>query len=204
MPLRHIVRSRSMWCTSLSQFGTNVGWVFLLTWLPRYLVETHEVPLVDRSWMTAVPTMVGMAGMFTGGWLTDRLVRSIGLRWGRGLPMALTRFSAMLAYLACLILHSPWSIVALLAIVSFSVDLGTPALWAFTQDVGGKHVGSVLGWGNMWGNLGAAVSPIVLNGIAESYGWNVVFLACAAAFFVSGTAALFVDATIPIAPADEA
>jgi ACS family glucarate transporter-like MFS transporter len=202
MPLRHIIRSRSMWCTSLSQFGTNFGWVFLLTWLPRYLVETHQVPLVDRGWMTATPTLVGMVGMFTGGWLTDRLVRAIGLRWGRGLPMALTRFSAMAAYLACLALHSPWSIVALLAIVSFSVDLGTPALWAFTQDVGGKHVGSVLGWGNMWGNIGAAVSPIVLNEIAESLGWHVVFLACAAAFFVSGTAALFVDATIPIAPPD--
>jgi ACS family glucarate transporter-like MFS transporter len=203
MPLYYIMRSRSMWCTSLSQFGTNFGWVFLLTWLPRYLVEAHDVPLVNRSWMTALPTLVGIAGMFTGGWLTDRLVRSIGLRWGRGIPMSLTRFSAMAAYLACLALDSPWPIVAVLAVVSFSVDLGTPALWAFTQDVGGTHVGSVLGWGNMWGNIGAAVSPLVLNEIAESYGWFYVFIACAAAFFVSGVAALFVDATIPIAPPDE-
>jgi sugar phosphate permease len=203
MPFYYLLRSRSLWWSSLSQFGTNFGWVFLLTWLPRYLFEVHEMPLVGRGWMAFTPPIVGIVGMFCGGWLTDRLVRAIGLRWGRGLPMALTRFTAMAAYLACLWLNSPWTIIAVLAIVSFSVDMGTPALWAFTQDVGGRHVGSVLGWGNMWGNIGAAVSPLALNALAEARGWNAVFLACAAAFFVSGIAALGVDATIPIAPAQE-
>ncbi|HMF15223.1 MAG TPA: MFS transporter [Gemmataceae bacterium] len=203
MPVYYLLKSRSLWCSSISQFGTNIGWVFLLTWMPRYLVEVHDVSLEARSWMTAVPTTVGIAGMFTGGWLTDRLVRGIGLRWGRGFPMSLTRFAAMAAYLACLGLHSPWAIVAVLAIVSFSVDLGTPALWAFMQDVGGRQVGSVLGWGNMWGNIGAAVSPLALNALAEAHGWHAVFLACAAAFLVSGIAALGVDATIPIAPPEE-
>jgi ACS family glucarate transporter-like MFS transporter len=202
VPLYFLVCNRSLWCSSLSQFGTNFGWVFLLTWLPRYLVEVHEVSLVDRSWMTAVPTTVGIAGMFCGGWLTDRLVRGVGLRWGRRLPMSLTRFTAMAAYLICLALHEPWLVVAAFAVVSFSVDLGTPSVWAFKQDVGGRHVGSVLGWGNMWGNIGAALSPLALNAIAESQGWNAVFLACAAAFFISGIAALGVDATNPIAPDD--
>jgi ACS family glucarate transporter-like MFS transporter len=203
LPLKYLVRSRSLWFSSLSQFGTNFGWVFLLTWLPRYFVEVHDVPLVHRGWMTGIPTLVGIAGMFCGGWLTDRLVPAVGLRWGRRLPMALSRFSAMAAYGACLALHGPWPIVAALALVSFSVDLGTASVWAFKQDVGGRHVGSVLGWGNMWGNLGAAVSILALNALAESIGWDAVLLACAAAFFVSGIAALGVDATIPIAPADE-
>jgi sugar phosphate permease len=203
LPLIHLLRSRSLWCSSVSQFGTNCGWIFLLSWLPRYLNEVHRVPVVERGWMAFTPPIVGIVGMFCGGWLTDRLVRSIGLRWGRGLPMAVTRFTAMAAYLVCLALHSPWPIVIVLAIVSLSVDMGTPALWAFTQDVGGRHVGSVLGWGNMWGNFGAAVAIPVLSRLAGSFGWHAVFLACAAAFFVSGVAALGVDATIPIAPDDE-
>jgi ACS family glucarate transporter-like MFS transporter len=203
LPLTYLIRNRSLWCSSVSQFGTNFGWVFLLTWLPRYLIEVHDVPLIYRGWMTAVPTSVGIAGMFCGGWLTDRLVRSLGLRWGRRLPMSLTRFSAMAAYLMCLVLNEPWLLVAAFAVVSFSVDLGTASIWAFKQDVGGRHVGSVLGWGNMWGNIGAALSPYVLNVLAESQGWNVVFLACAAAFFISGIAAFGVDATSPIVPPDK-
>ena len=46
--------------------------------------------------------------------------------------------------------------VVLFSIVAFGTDFGGPSIWAFTQDVGGRHVGSVLGWGNMWGNLGAS------------------------------------------------
>src|SRR5262249_3105007 len=141
--------------------------------------------------------------MFCGGGLPDRLVRAIGLRWGRGLPMALTRFAAMIAYLVCLGMNAPWPVVIALSVVTLSVDMGTPALWAFMQDVGGQHVGSVLGWGNMWGNFGAAVATPALAWIARDYGWDKAFLACAAAFLVSGTAALFVDATIPIAPPEE-
>ncbi len=203
LPLADMLRSRSLWCSSVSQFGTNFGWIFLLTWLPRYLDEVHQVPVVARGWMTSVPPLIGIAGMFCGGWLTDRLVRSIGLRWGRGLPMAVTRFTAMAAYLVCIQLQSPWAIVGVLAVVAFSVDLGTPALWAFMQDAGGRNVGSVLGWGNMWGNMGAAVAIRVLAWIAGASGWNDVFLTCAAAFFVSGVSALFVDATVPISRRDE-
>ena len=51
--------------------------------------------------------LVGMGGMLMGGWLTDRLTRALGLKWGRRLPMASTRFVAMGAYLACLFLDTP-------------------------------------------------------------------------------------------------
>src|SRR5262249_35989611 len=97
MPLRYLVRSRSLWCSSVSQFFTNFGWVFLVNWLPKYLDDVHHVPVRQRGLMACAPLVVGICGMFCGGWLTDRLVRSWGLRWGRRAPMALTRFSAMAA-----------------------------------------------------------------------------------------------------------
>jgi MFS family permease len=190
-----------LWLSSLSQFGTNFGWVFLGQWFAEYLDRVHHVPLEQRGWMTSVPWLVGMVGMLSGGWLTDRLTRGIGLRWGRGLPMALTRFLAMFAFLACLVLESPWAITAAICVMAFATDLGSPAVWAFMQDTGGKHVGSVLGWGNMWGNIGAAVSPMIL-GLIIGVSWEYAFLACAAAFLVSGFAALGVNATIPVVPPD--
>jgi nitrate/nitrite transporter NarK len=152
--------------------------------------------------MTSLPVLVGMAGMLTGGWLTDRLTRRLGLRWGRGLPMALTRFVAMAAFLACVPLHSAWAVTGVLCFVAMATDLGTAATWAFMQDVGGRHVGSVLGWGNMWGNLGAAVSPLALNWVIGPGRWDACFGACAAAFLVSGVAALGIDARVPVVPPD--
>jgi MFS family permease len=204
MPWKAMLCSRGLWLSSLSQLATNFGWVFLITLLPRYLDEAHHVPIVQRGWMASVPILVGMAGMLAGGWVVDALTRWLGLRWGRCLPMALTRFVALAAFAACLGLHSPWAVTLALCVVAIATDLGTPATWAFMQDVGGAHVGSVLGWGNMWGNFGAALSPIMLGAIIGDAGrWDLCFLACAAAFLVAGVVSLGIDARIPIVPPPE-
>jgi MFS transporter, ACS family, glucarate transporter len=203
LPLGPLLRSRSMWLISLSQFTTNFGWVFLVTWLPRYLAEVHKVPVVERGWMAAVPLMFAMVGMLTGGWLTDRLTLALGVRWGRCLPLAVSRFAAMGAFAACLLFQAPWPVVLSLGVVALVTDLGTPAIWAYNQDVGGRYVGAVLGWNNMWGNFGAAVAPWVLAKVIGHFGWDQMFLTCAAAYLVSGLVSLGVDASVPVVPPEE-
>src|SRR5262249_15544872 len=148
------------------------------------------------------PLLVGWAGMLTGGWATDRLTRAIGPRWGRALPLALSRFLAVLGYAALLLNPGPYTATAALSVVAFATDFGTPAMWAFNLDVGGRHVGSVLGWGNMWGNFGAAISPLLLNAVLQQDNWGLVFVTCAAAFLVSGVCALGVNASVPLTPPD--
>ena len=216
IPLGRLLRSRSMWFSCLSQVGTNIGWVFLVTWLPRYLVEVHEVPILERGVMSMVPLLVGIVGMLCGGILTDWLVPNVGLRWGRRFPLMITRFTAALGYALCLWFASqssgswlggPWMFVMAFSLVALSTDMGNASSWAFNQDVGGRYVGSILGWGNMWGNLGAAISPPIYNAVLgespDIAQWNWMFAICMGALIFSGLCALGIDATIPIAPADE-
>ena len=195
LPVRVILTSRSLWCLSIVQFGTNVGWVFLVTWLPRYLFDVQRVPFEQRSLMASVVMFVGWAGMLSGGVLTDRLTAQFGRRWGRALPVGMSRFVAMGAFLLVLLEPSPWTATALFALVAFSTDLGSPAVWAFNQDVGGRYIASVLGWGNMWGNLGAALSILLQERIVANWGWNAAFLTCATGFLISGVCGLLVDAS---------
>ncbi len=154
VPMRAILSSGSLWLLSIAQFGTNVGWVFLVTWLPRYLLDVHHVPFEQRGWMASIPMFVGWAGMLCGGWWTDRLTRRIGPRWGRALPLSSSRFLAMAAFLLVMLEPSSWTATILFAAVAFGTDLGSPAVWAFNQDVGGRYIASVLGWGNMWATSG--------------------------------------------------
>jgi ACS family glucarate transporter-like MFS transporter len=71
-------------------------------------------------------------------------------------------------------------------------------------------VGAILGWGNMWGNLGAAVSPPLLNWVSAGVGpggvathnWNIAFAVCGVSFIVSGLASLRINAAESIAPSD--
>ncbi|MBP90071.1 MAG: hypothetical protein CMJ64_25745 [Planctomycetaceae bacterium] len=204
VPLKQLVQSTSMWLSCLTQWFTNIGWAFLMTLAPRYFTNEHQLSIETVGLLSAIPPIAGGLGMFSGGFVTDRLVRMVGLRWGRALPMSLSRFVAMAAYIVCFFDPSPLMAVALFALVAFSTGIGTPAMWAFNQDVGGKYVGSILGWGNMWGNFGAAVTPSLLLWVAGSpERWDYAFATCAIAFFLAGVVALGINATIPIAPVDE-
>ena len=211
-PIKALVLSFNMWCSCFSQWGTNVGWVFLVTWLSRYLLDVHNVPILERGTMAMTPVLIGMLGMMSGGKVTDILAAKFGVKWGRRIPIAGSRVVALTAYLCCVgittllpensSLNTPWIFVGLFSVVAFSTDFGTPSIWAFTQDIGGRQVASVLGWGNMWGNLGAAFSPLIYDFyLGETPGlreWNMMFLVCAGAFLFSGICGLLLDATQPL------
>jgi len=197
--------SRSLWLNSLGQFCVNIGWAFLITWLPTYLKEVHRVPEQRGAMMVTLVLASGMLGQLLGGRATDWSVRRFGLRLGRVLPIAGAYFVAGTAYLICPWIDSVWGILACCAVVSLMTDLGNPSIWAFMQDVGGRNTGSIFGWANMWGNFGAAVSAklvplLMVYGASQGMGQNLVFLTCAAAFFVAGLAALGMDATRPLQP----
>lgn len=195
-----VLRSRSIWLSSISQFGTNIGWYFSAFMLPTYLYQVHHVELTRLGSLSSYPFAFGIVGMLLGGRLTDWMRMKWGVRWGRALPMGLTRFGAAAAYIGCLFTEDPKTVTILCAMVAFCTDLGVAATWAFVQDAGGRYVGVVLGFGNMWGNIGAAVAP-QFYGYAlkmSNNNWNVCFLICSAAMIVSGIAGLLIDASQPI------
>ena len=202
LPWGEILTSPGMLLSSFSQFGINVGWLFAVTTLPRYLDQVHHVEIIQRGFLCSLPMVFGMLGMLCGGPLTDYLRHRIGLRWGRSLPMGLTKFVVVGVYVGCMYATDPITTTALICVGSFFTDLGIPAIWAYTQDAGGRATNVVLGFGNMWGNLGAAVAPLIygwlLTDRPETVHWNSVFVMCAGCYLVSGFAGLLIDATKPI------
>jgi ACS family glucarate transporter-like MFS transporter len=202
-PLWLILRSSNIWLCGATQFGVNVGWAFMVTLLPTYLDKVYQVPLEQRGQMQSVVLFVGCVGMLSGGFLTDRLHSSFGPRWCRSVPVCGTLLAGSCVFLAIPHLTSAWATIAAFACVAFLVDLGVPAIWAFNQDVGGRSVGKVFGWGNMWGNLGAALSPVLLARVALDFGWKAVFITCAGAFAFAGTCGMMMNAARPLEPLPE-
>ena len=209
-PCRAFLTSLSLWGNSMTQLLTNFGWFFVVSSLPRYLGEVHGVPLVTQGIMTAFPSGMGILALFFGGRCTDVAVRRFGLKWGRLIPLVSSRFTAAAGYGMCLCLNAwiapsadkpwlPWLYIVGLCIAAMSTDFGTPAIWAYAQDVGGKYTGSILGWANMWGNLGAAIAPLIYNRcLGETptlENWNAVFLVCCLAFVFAGLFAMLLDST---------
>ena len=196
-------RSRSLWLNAAGQLLVNIGWAFLVTWLPTYLKEQQGVEDVAGGRMVTIVLACGIPGQLVGGWLADLSVRRFGLRWGRVLPMSASGFLAGSAYLACLQMDTAWGVIACCGVVSFAVDMGNPAIWAFMQDVGGRATAAAFGWGNMWGNFGAsAISMLVpwllAVGTSSEAGQRNVFLVCAGSLFIYSIIVLGLDATKPV------
>lgn len=193
-----LARDRNMWLFGMLQFGVNIGWVLVITLLPTYLTEAFQVPLEQQGPMQSTVLIIGCVGMFFGGMITDAMRAWLGPKLGRSLPITIGLLGCAAAMFLVPHLSSAWAVVAALGVMTFLVDMHNPSIWSFAQDVGGRKVGAALGWGNMWGNLGAAISPRLLGGVARTQGWDVAFAVCGFAFVAAAVCGVLLDATKPV------
>ncbi len=105
----------------------------------------------------------------------------------------------IVAYLLCPLLGSPVGVVVAGGVVVFASDSVGAAVWAISQDIGGRHVATTMAWTNMWGNFGASavakVIPFILGTRLHYADWREIFWLCAGGFVLMAVALLFVDST---------
>src|SRR5262249_46536156 len=81
-PWRALLTSYNVWLLCVINFCVNVGWIFLVTWLPKHLGDTYQLSLTEAGFFTAATGLAGMAGRMIGG-LDDRPLRAaIGVGLG--------------------------------------------------------------------------------------------------------------------------
>ena len=89
------------------------------------------------------------------------------------------------------------------SVVAFVTDMSVPTIWAYMQDVGGRNTAAVFGWGNMWGNFGAATTPILVPIVLKQWDtngdWHEAFLLFSLGYLIAGLAALGINANRKIA-----
>lgn len=206
LPVIALIRSPEVWLICGCNCAVNLGWVFLATWLPQYLVEKHGEylaatvgdKLVVAGMMTALTGLTGICGGLIGGATTDRLVGAYGLAWGRRLPGVCAGVIVCGLYLVASQMRDVWLFVGLMLAIGFTIEFGLGASWAVYQDIAGQNVASVLGIGNMCGNLGAAVFSWLIGLLAKDGNWQTVFYISAGAMVVNSLCWLFFDSSRPI------
>jgi sugar phosphate permease len=193
-----LTRSRNMWLFGGLQFGVNIGWVSVITLLPTYLINAGIGDVRQRGLMQTIVLFIGACGMLFGGFVTDHLRARLGPRLGRSVPLGATISLCAVVLFLVPTLPGPWAVVGALGVMAFLVDLHNPSVWSFAQDVGGKNVGAALGFGNMLGNLGAALSPVLLTEVRDAAGWDAVFVCCGCFFIAAAACGFLLDATKPV------
>lgn len=189
-PWRLALTHRSLWMNSGAQFFTNLGWAFLGVSISKFLIEAKGTEQALAEKIHTVSLAIGILGLVAGGYFTDACLRKWGVRLGRIIPLAGSRFLAAVFFVAALWFDNPWILMGLFGMAAFSTDFGLPALWAGLQEMCGRHTPPLFGWANMWGNMGAAIGiwvlPVVIKGLDQNGDWSEGLVFCAVAFVASG------------------
>ena len=199
VPWALLARSRTLIALCAMYTGAIYGWYFYLTWLPTYLLRGRGFDLAQVGWLAALPLIGIGLGVFFGGWLSDGLSRRFGSRVGRRLAGLVGFPLAALAVVGAVVTPTPINAALLLAVAAGLAALGVAPAWAVCLEIGGAHAGVVSGVMNTFGNLGGALSPVVVGICLERWAsWQAPLLSVAALYLVAAAAWLMVDPTRPI------
>jgi len=191
--LLEILSRRETWGTSLGMFALGYVWIFLLTWLPTYLVNARGFSMKQVGQLGSLPYWGMAATSLAGGWASDAWIR-------RGHSATLVRKSLALAGLfLCAVLLLPAALTvnhsfALALLVASCVSLGlfTSNVWAITQTLAGSQAaGKWTGIQNFIGNLGGVISPVVAGLVVEKTGSFVMAFVAASCVLILGGLAYF-------------
>jgi nitrate/nitrite transporter NarK len=184
----------------LMYFTLGYTLYFNLTWLPIYLREARGFTVVQAGLISSIVLTMGAIGTWLGGWLTDSLVRRYGLQIGRSIGVVALPVSGALVTGAALV-HQPWAAVALLALTLGVADLALSPSWSMCHDIGTARAGVVTGAMNTMGNIGGAVSPLVVGYAVQGWNsWTVPFFITAGIYVAGGLLTLMIDPRQPLWP----
>src|SRR5229473_683717 len=164
-------------------YRTTWPWVFwmYLFWFPTYLVEARHFSQIKMGLGASLPLLAATVMNVAGGWISDKLTcRWSDLRRGR-LAVSVIGFAiAAVGLVPGVLAKDALTGVLCLTFALAGLELTVAVSWAISLDIGGDYTGSVSGVMNTLGNLGGALSSVVIGYLATKMGWNWPFLVASA------------------------
>jgi MFS transporter, ACS family, glucarate transporter len=195
VPWRDIFSSPTLWYLSLMYFCYGYCLAVYLDWFPTYLKEHRGFTLKQMGAYASLPLIAGTLGDLLGGWSSDRLLHRLGVNRSRRLIAVLGFLIAAFAIVPATLTRDPMLCVWLTCIAVFGLEVTVGVSWALPLDIGGDFAGSVSSVMNMCGNIGGAISPILLAYLVTGFGWEVPFLVPSVLCLIGAALFLKIDAT---------
>ncbi|HEX2454169.1 MAG TPA: MFS transporter [Vicinamibacterales bacterium] len=184
---------RNLALVCLMYFCFGYGLYFYLTWLPTYFIEARGYTARQGSFLAGAVLLTGGISSIAGGRLTDVLVKRHGLRSGRMIG-AVAFPLAGLCLTGVALTNSPLAAAVLMMLTAACADITLSPSWAICHDIGGEAAGTVTGTMNTLGNLGGAISPLVVGYSLEWWGsWSTPLLITAGVYLAGGVLTLMID-----------
>lgn len=204
LPWGKALRSANLWWIMLMYHTYCWGSFFYLSWLHTFLVKGRgfdNADVVKYSWL---PFAFGGTANFLGGVVSDRLVKRMGLVWGRRI-VGMVGLGASATFIAATMFTDDKVLsVLFLALGYAGSDFMLPVAWAVCLDIGRKYAGAVSGAMNTAGQLGSTMTSIAFGYLVTSYGsYNAPLVPMAVMTAISALLWLKIDPSIQLIPEHE-
>jgi ACS family glucarate transporter-like MFS transporter len=201
-PWAQLLSSTNVYAICAMYFAFGYGLYFYFTWLPTYLVTELGFSLTASGVFSSLPFVLAGAANIAGGWTTDRLARTAGLRHARSTLGAVAFGLSALFTLGAVLLGPPVAKAVSLAFALASADFALGACWSVCLDIGAAHAGVVTGLMNTFGNVGGLVGPLVVGYMVDQWqSWTFPFYITAAMYAGGALAWLAIDPHRRLEPA---
>lgn len=194
-----MLQSRSMWGLCVQSFFRAAGYAFFVTWFFAFLEYAYGINKAQAGMLNSLPLIGVVAGSISGGVIVDWLLRTTGSRWISRTGTAIVALTVCgLLTVASTFTSSATQLSVVIACGALFSGIGSPAAWAATIDLGGRHTAIVMGVTNMAGCLAGVILPTLLGTwFSQLRGtggnWNLVIYLHAAFYFAGALSWLMVN-----------
>jgi len=202
VPWRNILAHGNLWILAVMYFCYNFNLNVYQDWFPTYLHDSRGMTLAKMGIYATLPLLAGVLGDLAGGKFSDAVLRATGnvnlaRRWV-AIPGFIVSCAATIPAVQA---HDPRISVAFYSLAFFALEWTVGISWAVPLDIGGDFAGSVSAVMNSLGNLGGALSALVVTYLAKNLGWNMPFYLTSVLCAIAALLFLRIDASRKIAAA---
>ncbi len=168
-----VLKHKNIILLCLMYFTQTYGFYFYITWLPTYLEKVRGFSGMKGGFLAGMPLLLSVVADLLGGLSTDAAVRKFGRRWGRALIGVGSFLSAAVALALGTAASDPITAAILISIAAASANFPLGAAWSACIDIGGNRAGVVSAYMNTAGQIGGALSPVILAYMLKNFdSWN--------------------------------
>jgi sugar phosphate permease len=200
VPWRMILSHGNLWILAVMYFCYNFNLNVYQDWFPTYLHDSRGMTLAKMGFYASLPLFAGVLGDLAGGSFSDLVLKRTGnvnlaRRW-----VAIAGFIvSAAATIPAIFAHDPKASVAFYCVAFFALEWTVGISWAVPLDIGGDFAGSVSAVMNTLGNIGGALSAIVVTTAVSHFDWKAPFMITSAMCIVAAILFLKIDARKRIA-----
>jgi ACS family glucarate transporter-like MFS transporter len=195
-----MLRRADLGALMISYFAFGYSAYLFFSWFFIYMAQARGVDLRTSAKITMLPFLCMTGFCLAGGWISDRLTKSFGLRAGRCGLATVAQFLTAIFLLVGSRVPNPYVAALILALGAGSLYVSQSSFWSASTDIAGRNSGVFSALVNTSGQLGGALTASLTPVLALHFNWKMPFTVAATLSVVGGLAWLIVH---PERPLDE-